>query len=301
MDQFNESIAGQQPLDNHDDHSHLSSATTVITTHIKPEESGKKYEMAHIDRCTSFLSMMDLLAKMPMEAKAIDFRTLREEIQDIVNRAKRVKFDLSPFEPIFMSKILNAIPTDFVTSFRYMLQTNGASFSDLREFLLRNEEMLVNGVTIRPPAPTSEAAKRTKKEAVAQTTATLPKTARSYASTEGQSRPTTRTSANDGQKPGPSRRRDSDQGNIGAAKRKEKKKGKLRCYYCTSDVHKMIHCESFAQLPLRSKTLYTNIYRICDNCLDGMHPISECKKQGCDKCTDKHNRLMCPLLNAQPR
>lgn len=126
--------------------------------------------MKQIDQVTAFLFMMESLTPMRNNAKASDFRRFRDEIHDLTNQAKIAKFELKPIEAIFMAKILQVIPTVFVTPFRYIMQTTGATFRDLLEFLAHNEELLIDGVTIKPPVLTNPNAKRYKRESIKEPT-----------------------------------------------------------------------------------------------------------------------------------
>lgn len=66
---------------------------------------------------------------------------------------------------------------------------------------------------------------------------------------------------------------------------------KLLCPSC-SDPHKFIQCPKFLALAPNQKYFEAKKFSMCILCLEGNHPVKECKAKKCDKCGKPHNLLL---------
>ncbi|XP_055681813.1 uncharacterized protein LOC129789190 [Lutzomyia longipalpis] len=68
--------------------------------------------------------------------------------------------------------------------------------------------------------------------------------------------------------------------------------GVIHCY-CCKNVHKMFGCEFFRSQDVNMRWRMAKDSRLCSNCLQGRHPVSECRSiNNCKSCNKRHNTIL---------
>lgn len=230
-----------------------------------------RHTRQELDRTNDLFGMIANLPKIPDHATQDNFQTLLDAMAKIMSFAQRHNFDQSMVEKFLIAKTIEAISTTYVMAFCFALSVHGTTLQDLREFLRQNQEYLMHGVDIRPQHVRDQTitTDNSKKAAVKAAAASL-------------------------SAPGPSASRRS----LSKEPRKKKAKNQLPpCFECSSIEHKLFHCPNYRKMKHAQRWLFVTTYRICPNCLDSYHSVTVCTKQGCDLCSEKHNRTLCPKLN----
>lgn len=257
-----------------------STASNIITTPAiysriadvhssQSATSTNRYTIAQLDIVGEIFDKFARLPKIPNIATPEDFRALRDAIASIMNTARRAHLDRTLIEQLIITRTQEALNL-YDMAFRFQFQISGLTYDDLREFLITNEEHLNNGVNICSRFARSQPVHRT----------TVQQTAvRNAAANLALPRSTApRRSVSRGPNP------------------KKQKNIRRPCYKCTDPEHKLFHCPQYLEWGYHDRYSFVIRIRICENCLDSNHHVSACTKKGCDQCSTKHNRTLCPLL-----
>lgn len=65
----------------------------------------------------------------------------------------------------------------------------------------------------------------------------------------------------------------------------------VQCTFCKND-HKLFKCPQFRALSLTERFDYVKLNKLCINCLNSNHRVTECKSRKCSNSQQKHNTLL---------
>lgn len=247
-----------------------TNTTTSLELPSAEQPTKIRYSIKSIDMANVIFNVIANLPMIPCNAKPLHFRALRKAISDVLDRTEQNDMPFDMYVPYLLAKAQAALGPELVMPFRYAHLMIGATLEELRDFLAQNEQFLQEGVDVCPQQSRWQASRPTSSQRVA-----------------------VKTAAANLQLPGPSSSRRSRS----LEPRSKKKKNFNRpCYCCRSTDHKTFKCPQYLEMSYRGRNQFVSTNGICENCVDGKHPTSECTKQGCDQCNTRHNRTLCPLL-----
>uniref|UniRef100_A0A1L8D8F5 Uncharacterized protein n=1 Tax=Nyssomyia neivai TaxID=330878 RepID=A0A1L8D8F5_9DIPT len=72
--------------------------------------------------------------------------------------------------------------------------------------------------------------------------------------------------------------------------------------YCCKNYHKMFHCEFFRSRRVTNRWSMTKKSHLCSNCMQGRHPVRECKSMNnCKICNKRHNTILHVSMEAKAK
>lgn len=77
------------------------------------------------------------------------------------------------------------------------------------------------------------------------------------------------------------------------SKQKGKQRPPLKCVLC-SEAHILPYCPQFLALPVAERQTTVKQQKLCENCLNAEHSITECRFGPCRKCGKRHNSTLHP-------